>query len=54
MTFAEAIVGLLADLRLRGYSPKTLDSYADQLKPIFYTTAQELLLCRPLTSAESV
>jgi hypothetical protein len=24
MTFAEAIVGLLADLRLRGSSPKTL------------------------------
>ena len=32
MTLAEALIGLLADLRLRHYSPKTLDSYADQLK----------------------
>jgi integrase/recombinase XerD len=32
MTFVEAVVGLLADLRLRGYSPKTLESYGNQLK----------------------
>ena len=32
MTFAEALVGLFAELRLRHYSPKTTDSYADQLK----------------------
>ena len=32
MTLAEALVGLLADLRLRHYSPKTLESYANQLK----------------------
>jgi integrase/recombinase XerD len=32
MTFAEALVSLLAELRLKGYSPKTADNYADQLK----------------------
>jgi len=32
VTLAEALVGLLADLRLRHYSPKTLESYANQLK----------------------
>ena len=32
VSFAEALVGLLADLRLRRYSPKTLESYANQLK----------------------
>jgi integrase/recombinase XerD len=32
MTFVEAVASLLADLRLRNYSPKTIDSYGDQLK----------------------
>jgi integrase/recombinase XerD len=32
VTLTEALVGLLADLRLRHYSPKTLESYANQLK----------------------
>jgi integrase/recombinase XerD len=32
MSFTEALVGLLAELRLKGYSPKTADNYADQLK----------------------
>ncbi len=32
MTFLDAVTSLLADLRLRNYSPKTLDNYGDQLR----------------------
>lgn len=32
MSFVEAVTALLADLRLRRYSPATIDNYADQLK----------------------
>ena len=32
MTFLDALTSLLADLRLRKYSPKTLDNYGDQLR----------------------
>lgn len=32
MSFLEALVSLLAELRLRNYSPKTIDNYGDQLK----------------------
>ena len=32
MTFLDALTSLLANLRLRNYSPKTLDSYSDQLR----------------------
>lgn len=32
MTFLDAVTSSLADLRLRNYSPKTLDSYGDQLR----------------------
>ena len=32
MTFSDALTSLLANLRLRNYSPKTIDSYGDQLR----------------------
>ncbi len=32
MTFLDAVTSLLANLRLRNYSPKTIDSYGDQLR----------------------
>ena len=32
MNFLDSVTGLLADLRLRRYSPSTIDNYADQLK----------------------
>lgn len=32
MTFSDALTSLIANLRLRNYSPKTLDSYGDQLR----------------------
>ena len=32
MTFVEATTALLAHLRLRGYSPATIDNYGDQLQ----------------------
>lgn len=32
MSFLDALIALLAELRLRNYSPKTIDNYGDQLK----------------------
>jgi integrase/recombinase XerD len=32
MSFLEALIALMADFRLRNYSPKTIDNYGDQLK----------------------
>jgi integrase/recombinase XerD len=32
MTFLDALTSLLGDLRLRNYSPKTIDNYGDQLR----------------------